>query len=176
MGLGPRRGFGKCIRFCLRFRQGVELVQLGLEQRLVRQPRLVFRDQRGRHGPAQGILDDLVVLGGAEEHPDGRPLVRLLHVPVEGLQVELQLTKMFGLELDDLELESDQGVERPVEEQQVEGEIPPADLERVLAADEAEVAAQLDQELLELLDQAALQVGLGMRGRKVEELDEVAYP
>ena len=42
---------------------------------------------------------------------------------------------MFGLELVDFELESDQAIERPVEEEQVEGEIPPADLERVLAAD-----------------------------------------
>ena len=62
---------------------------------------------------------------------------------------------------------------RPVEEQQVEGEIPPADLDRVLAADEAEIAAQLEKELLELLDQAMLQVGLGVAGRKVNELDEI---
>ena len=60
---------------------------------------------------------------------------------------------MLGLELVDFQFEGDQAVERPVEEEQVEGEIPPADLERVLAADEAEVAAQFDQELLELLDQ-----------------------
>ena len=86
--------------------------------------------------------------------------MRLLHVAVEGLQVELQLAKVFGLELDDFEFKRDQAVERPVEEEQVECEVPPADLERILAADEAEVAAEFDQELLELFDQAPLQVGL----------------
>ena len=43
-----------------------------------------------------------------------------------------------------------------------------------MTADVAEVAAEFDQDLLELLDQTALQVGLGMRRRKVEELDEVS--
>ena len=102
--------------------------------------------------------------------------MRLLHVAVERLQIELKLAQMFGLELDDLELEGDEAIERPVEEEQIEGEIPSADLDRVLAADVAEIAAELDQELLELLDQGTLQVGLGMRGRKVEKLDEIAHP
>ena len=43
-----------------------------------------------------------------------------------------------------------------------------------MTADVAEVATEFDQKLLELLDQTALQVGLGMPRRKVEELDEVA--
>ncbi len=148
-------------------------MQLGLQQLLVRQAGLVLGDQRGRHGPAEGVLDDLMVLGGAEENADRRLLMRFLHVPVEGLQVELELAEMFGLELDDLQLESDQAIEGPVEEEQVKGEIPPADLDRVLAADVAEIAAELDQELLELLDQGPLQVGLGMLGRKVQELHEI---
>ncbi len=80
---------------------------------------------------------------------------------------------MFGLELDHFPFESDEGVECPVEEEQVQREIPPADLDRVPAADEAEVATQLQQELLELLHQAALQVGLGVAGRKVNEFNEI---
>ena len=40
-----------------------------------------------------------------------------------------------------------------------------------MTADVAEVAAEFDQEVLELLDQTALQVSLGMPGREVEELD-----
>ena len=128
----------------------------------------------GRHGPAQGIFDDLVILRRTKQYADRRLLVRLLHVAVEGLQVELEFAQVFRLELDDLEFKRDQAIERPVEEEQVECKVPPADLDRVMAADVAEVAAEFDQELLELLDQAALQVGLGMPRRKVEELDEVA--
>ncbi len=84
----------------------------------------------------------------------------LLEVPVESFEVELHLTKMLGLELDDFQLKSDQCIECPVEEKQVEGKIPAADLDWVLAANEAEVAAELEQELLELFDQGALQVRL----------------
>ena len=77
--------------------------------------------------------------------------MRLAHVPVERLQVELQLAEVLGLELLNLQLERDQAVQRPVEEQQVDLEVPPADLDLVVAADEAEVPAQLDQELLPLV-------------------------
>ena len=56
----PRPG----VRLGLRFGQGIKLVQLGLEQLPVRQSGLVLGDERGRHGPAQGVLDDLVVLRG----------------------------------------------------------------------------------------------------------------
>ena len=46
--------------------------------------------------------------------------MRLPHVPVERLQVELELPKVFRLELFDLQFEGDQAVQRPVEEEQVD--------------------------------------------------------
>ena len=99
------------VRFCLGLCQGVKLVQLGLKQFLVRKSGLVLRDQCGRHGTAEGVFDNLVVLGGAKENADRGLLMRLSHVAVERLQVELQFAVMFGLELDDLELEGDQAIE-----------------------------------------------------------------
>src|SRR5262249_43610790 len=101
----------------LRLGEVVKLVQLGLEQLLVGEPGLVLRNQGRRYCPAQGVLDYLVGFGGAEQHADRRALMRLAHVPVEGLQIELQLTEVSGLELLDLQLEGDQAIERPVEEQ-----------------------------------------------------------
>ena len=148
-------------------------MELGLEQFLVGQPGLILGDEGRRDGAAEGILDDLVVLGGAEQDADGGPLVRLLDVAVEGLQVEFQFAEMLRLEFAYLYFESNQGVECSVEEQQIESEIPSADLERVLGADEAEVPPELDEELLELLDQAAMQVGLGVGRGQVEELDQI---
>jgi hypothetical protein len=130
---------------------------------------LLLRNEGQRNRPTQGIFDDFLVLCGAKENTDRRLLVRLLHVAVKCLQVKLQFTEMLGLELDYLQLESDQAIERPVKEEQVEGEIPAADLDRVLAADEAEVAAELDEEQFELLDQGALQIRFGVLGRKVKE-------
>src|SRR5207302_481865 len=97
------------------------------------------RNQGRRGGPAQGVLDHLLVLRGAEKHADGRSLVRLANVPVERLQIELQLAEVRGLELLDFQLEGDQAIQPSVEEQQVDLEVPPADLDRVVAADKAEI-------------------------------------
>lgn len=60
-----------------------------------------------------------------------------------------------------------------MEEQQVEGEVALADLERKLGADEAEVAAEFDEEVLEAVEQTAMQVELAVRFRQGEELDQV---
>ena len=87
--------------------QRVKLVQLGLEQSLIGEARLIFGDQGGRERAAEGVFDDLAVFAGAQEDADGGAFVRLAHIAVESLQIELQLAKMLGLELADLELEGD---------------------------------------------------------------------
>lgn len=100
-----------------------------------------------------------MVLGRAQEHANARLLVRFLHVPIEGLQVEFQLAQMFRLKLLDLQLEGDQAIERSIEEQQVQHEIPSSDLEWVVAADKTEIAAQFDEECPQFLNQPSVQVG-----------------
>ena len=64
-------------------------------------------------------------------------------------------------------------LQRPVEEQQIDFKVPPADLERKVTTDEAEIPAQLDQELFQLLHHRPLQVRLGVFGRKVKEFKEI---
>lgn len=49
---------------------GLELVQLGLQKRHVGQVDPVLDDQCRRQGAAEGILNDFVVLAGAQEHAD----------------------------------------------------------------------------------------------------------
>ena len=122
---------------------------------------------------AEGVLDDLVVLAGAQQDADGRALVRLADIAVKRLQIELQLAEMLGLELADLEFDCDQAVQVAVEEQQVEGEIALSDLHRVLGAHEAKVPTQLDEEVLEPIHEPAMQVVLRVLARQVEELDHV---
>lgn len=84
------------------------------------------------------------------------------------------LAEVLRLELVDLEFDGHQAIERPIEEEQVDREIASADLQGILASDETEVAAQFDEELLELLDQPALQIRLAVGCRQVEELQQVA--
>ena len=149
-------------------------MKFGLEQFLVRQAGLVLGDERGRCGSAEGILNDLAILRGTKQDADRGPFVRFLDVPVQRLQIELQLAEMLGLELVRFQLKSDRAIQRPIEEEQIQGEVPAADLEQVLAADEAEVSSQLDEELFEILNQSPFQVLLPIGPGQVEEFDQVA--
>ena len=97
----------------------------------------------------------------------------LLEIAVEGFEVEIELAEVLRLELFELQLEGDEAVEGAVEEQEVEREVAPADLERDLAAEEAEVAAQLGDEGAQAGEQRAVQVGLGVVVGQAEELEDV---
>ena len=99
-------------------------MEFGLEELFLRQTGLVFGDQGRGERAAEGVLHHLAVFGGAEEHADGRPLVRFAHVPVEGFEVELQFAQILRLELIYLEFNGHETVEAAMEEEQVEGEIP----------------------------------------------------
>jgi hypothetical protein len=61
-----------------------------------------------------------------------------------------------------------------MEEQQIQREVAPADLHRVLATDEAEVTAQFDQEIIQPQQQTAMQVGLRMSLWQAEKFKQVA--
>ena len=140
----------------MRFGELVELVEFCLQKPLVGQLRFVFGHQGGRHASTQGVFDDFMILRGTQQYADRRLLVRFLNVPVERFQIELQLAEIFGLELVDFQLDGHQTIERPIEKEQVEREIASADLQGVLASDKTEVAAQFNEELFVLFDQATL--------------------
>ena len=149
-------------------------MQLGLQQFLVRQLGLVLRDQRGRERAAERVLDDFVVLAGAEQQADGRAFVGFSVVAVERFEVEIELSQVFGRKTRGLKLDGDQAIESAVEKQQVERKILLADLQGVFAADEAEITTQFEQKLFEPRQQAALQVAFGIADRQVEKFDQIA--
>jgi hypothetical protein len=93
LGLLPHGG-----RFLV-FWRGAELVQfmqLDLQQFLVRQEGFILGDHGRGEGAAEAILDDLFILGGAEQQTDGRVFVRLAVVAVEGFEVEIELAAVIG--------------------------------------------------------------------------------
>lgn len=97
----------------------------------------------------------------------------LPHIAVERLEVEAQLPEVFGRELADLELDGDQAAQASVEEHQIDGEVLVPDLDRVLGSDEAEVASELGDEAAEVIEQRAVEIGLGVTVAQVEELQVV---
>jgi hypothetical protein len=82
----------------------IELVQLGLQQQLLRQSRHVFGDEGWRQRPAERIFDDFRVLGRAQQDADRRTLVRFLDVAIQRLKVELELPDVLWLELADFQM------------------------------------------------------------------------
>src|ERR1700761_7970225 len=116
--------------------QLIELIKLGPQKFFVRQHRLVFRYQRRRQGTAQGVLDNLAVLCGTEQHPNGGIFVLFAVVTVERFEHKLQLAEMIGFESSSLEFEGHEAVQPPMKEKQIERKIPPPHLQRILRADE----------------------------------------
>ncbi len=99
--------------------------------------------------------------------------MRLFHIAVEGFEIELELAEVLGLELFDFQFDADKSVQCPVEEEKVDCEVAATDLERILAANKAKISTEFDQELFELHNKAALEVGFRVAGRKVEKLQQI---
>ena len=106
----------------------IKLMALASEQRLRRKRGLVLGDERRRCRSSKRVLDDLVILGRAEQDANRWPLVRFLDVAIECLDVEAQLAYVLGLELAHFEPESDEAREAAVEEDEVDSEVLLADL------------------------------------------------
>ena len=107
-----------------------ELVQFGLQQRFVGKLGLVLGDKRRTSCAAERVFDHLVILASAQQHPDGRVLVRLSDISIQRLDVEGELAQVLGLEAADFQFDGHKAVQTAVEEQQIEGEIPAAYLNR----------------------------------------------
>ena len=86
-------------------------MELCLKEGFVGQLGLVFRNEGGRKGAAEGVFDDLVILGRAEEQADAGVFMLLADIAVEGFEVEVELTEVRGFEASDLELDGDEGIE-----------------------------------------------------------------
>jgi hypothetical protein len=148
-------------------------MELRPQHLLRRQKRLVLGDQRGRRCPRERVLDDLVILGCAEQHADRGPFMRLLDVAIERLDVERELPEIGGLELVDLQLKGDETLQTSVEEHEVDREVLVTDLDGVLRTDEAEVATELGQEAAQVPQERAVEVGLVVLGGEAKKLEAV---
>lgn len=115
---------------------------------------------------ATSATNRFVVLGRAEQHADRSALVRLLHVPNERLDVVAELPEVSGpLLLSDLQLERDQALQSPVEQDQVDREVLVAKLQGILGANEAEVPTEFGEEASHVAQDSAVKVGLEVLAR-----------
>lgn len=87
-------------------------------------------------------------------------------IPVESFEVEVELAEVFWSECADFEFDGDETNQAAMKKEQIEGKILSADLEGMLGTDEAEIAAQLGDEAAQIPQQAAVEVGFVVFGRK----------
>src|SRR5262245_30143301 len=107
----------------------------------------------------------------AQDDADGRLVVGMAQLIVDGGQIEVHLAGKFRLEVLDLQLDDDEAPEPQVIEQQVEIIVLAADVEVILAADEGEALAELEDEGAQMLNEAPFQITLehiGAEGEKIE--------
>jgi hypothetical protein len=134
---------------------------------------LILRDADRLVDVAERVLGDDAVVGLAEQEADRRVVVLVAQQLVDRAQVEVQLARVLGLELDGLELQHHEAAQAQVIEEQVDVEVPPADLEMNLTPDEREASAQLQQELRDVRDERGLDVALLGLGAEREEVEPV---
>ena len=120
----------------------------------------------------QGVMDEGVVLLGAEDQADGRVLVGLGPVLLGVTQVDVHLAGVGVGELAGLDVNDDQATESAVVEEQVDPVPVVADAEPLLPAQEGEVAAEFQEEALEVQDQGLLELALGILVLQVQELQD----
>ena len=104
---------------------------------------MVFGHAHGLGYAGQGVLGDQLVLGLAQEQPDGRVVVGGLELRVHGGQVEIQLAGVLGREGSGLQFHHHVALEAHVIEEQVDEELVAVHFDALLAADEGEPRAQL---------------------------------
>lgn len=128
---------------------------------------LVVIGQRHQHHGA--------VLALAQQYVDGRVLVSHLHVAVVVERVHLLLADVLVGELAQLQVEEDEAAQQPVVGDEVDLEVTLLIGEALLPVYEGKTAPELQQEVLQVVDDARLQFALGV-GRlflEGQELEDV---
>ena len=161
--------------FHLPSRQPYGLMQLGLQQSLWRQLHQIL----GHPDLAPVELQQLYLLSvllAAQDQADGRLLASPALILVQPAQVELHLALVGSIEAAQLQLQGHQAAQAAVIEEQVEVEVLVADGHALLASDEGEVRAQLQQEPLQLPQYGRLKIVLAVGVLQPQEVQQIRVP
>ena len=142
-----------------RLREGFEMPELG------------DADRRGH--VAERVFDNQLLLGFAEDQADARLVGRVLQEIVDDGQVEVHLAGILRFERPGFQIDNDKAAQLDVVEQQIDAVFLALDFQRILAAEKREADSKLQQELLQVGEQGALDVALLGGGREREEVEVV---
>src|SRR5882724_13522836 len=108
------------------------------------------------------VLDGLALLSRAKNDAKRGSFRRLTLVAIKPAEVQLDLSRVCGLEIAELELDGDEPTHPAVEEQEVDVVVVAVDNNSLLALDKGEAGAKLEQEALDLAEQRGLEVLLAV--------------
>lgn len=137
----------------------------GVYERLLQSKAVVVVDT-GQGGAEAAFEQDGAAVGALDD-ADGGPLLWELHVPVVEVDVHLHLAEILVGELPDLQVHEDEPAQELVVEHEVDKEVLVVEGEAALAPFEQEALPKLQREVLQLVDDAALQLGVGGAGALV---------
>lgn len=128
--------------------------------------------ERLRQIPDRIFSDDLI-LGFAQNQPDGRLIVLVSEQVIDSREIEVHLAGVFGLECGHLQVNHHKAPPLQVIEQEVEPKVLSGDLQRHLAPDKRKANSKFDKELLQVDEQLTLEIALLRRFREREEVEIV---
>lgn len=121
----------------------------------------------------QSELRDGFIVVGAENQSDALGVVAAAELVVDGVEVERHLARELRLELADLQVDDDESAQLVVVEEQIEEELLPADLQRLLATVLREPNAEFTEEPRDLPHRSVFQFALAGVLGDVDEVEHV---
>ena len=94
----------------------------------------------------------------AQDDADRGPLVRRLHVAIEVVHVHLHLAQILVAQLADLQVDQHVAAKQTVVEHQIDEEVLLVEGEPLLSCLEEKALAELEQEVLELVDDGGFEI------------------
>jgi hypothetical protein len=132
-----------------------------------------FRHAHRGSSDAECTLNDDAVLALAQDEPDRGLISRVSQEIVDGRQVEVHFASVFGFERRHLQIDHHETPQLEMVKEQIDPELLAADLDWVLAADEREAHAQLQQKFPDLLNESGFELPFPSLLRECQEIEVV---
>ena len=100
----------------------------------------------------------------------------MLQVIVDGGKIEIHFTGELRLEVFDFKIDDDEAAQMEMIEKQVEKEVLVANFERILTANERKTLAKFQEEIPQLLEQAAFKIAFRHLRSKRQEIKIIWDP
>ena len=100
--------------------------------------------------------------------------VRFFDVTIKCFKIEFKLPQVFWLKFIDFEFKSNKTLKFTVKKEQVDEEVTVTDLQPIFLSQEGEVPTEFQDEISEAGDKRSFQVVLGVVGRQIEKVEDVA--